>query len=492
MAVVTLLGNNPDLHDRLAGEAGSFAKAEKQLAGADEIRIPLRRANAFHLAATVHLACAARGRDYEFEPFDPHPAATIAQRFVDHLAQLRNAGRACGVKVDLDDELLLPLLNHLAERATDETEPDLLRLLGVLCDTALVGPQWFVFEVINRCNARCRYCNIHAPSRRPGPAFLDQQLEYRLFAQTVDALAAMGTEGVTILANGEPTLHPDFARMIRHARARGLRVNFFTNGLCLDEATARAVVESGAEEMFCTLSAANAATYAALHAEATDDDWPRVLANLRRLFALRREACQTAPAAWMVNVICHPNARELPAMAELAVQLGFTGLRPQLLRVDEHNRELALTADDIANLRAELPHLRRRCAETGLQLWDGYLFQLDHAGDRPDEWSGDTFVDQGCFIGWALGLAKANGDLSFCCTVKPVANLADGPFAELWATGLYQRARLAAKDLRRAGDLTLRDGSPLYTEYCRHCDNHDINRRLHELMERHDLWRFLV
>ena len=488
---VTLLGNGPELHDRLAGAAGSFAAAEAQLASADEVHIKLRRANAFHLTAIVQFACAARGRDHEIEPFDPHPATTLAQRFGDHLAHLRNLGRSAKVLIDLDDELLLPLFAHLSERATTENETDLLRLLGVLCDTALVGPDWFVFEVINRCNARCRYCNIHAPTRRPGPDFLDQQLDFALFAPTVDALAGMGANGVTILANGEPTLHPDFARMIRHARERGLRVNFFTNGLCLDEETARIIVETGADEMFCTLSAANAATYAALHAEVTAADWSRVLENLRRLFARRAAAGTGKPASWMVNVICRANAREIVDMANLAGALGFNGLRPQLLRVDEHNRDLSLSADEIAFLRENLPRLEKRCAELGLQLWDGFAFQLEHAGDRPDEWSGDTFVERGCFIGWALGLAKANGDLSFCCTVKPVANLADGPFAALWSSGLYQRARVAAKDLRRAGDLRLRDGSPLYTDYCRHCDNHDVNRRMHDLMDRYDLWRFL-
>ena len=194
----------------------------------------------------------------------------------------------------------------------------------------------------------------------------------------------------------------------------------------------------------------------------------------------------------MVNVICDPNAREILAMADLAADLGFDGLRPQLLRVDEFNRHIALDADDVAYLQETLPELEKRCRERGVQLWDSYAFQLGHAGDNPDEWSGDVFVDRGCFIGWGLGLAKANGDLSFCCTVKPVANLTEGPFGELWRGGLYHSARLAAKDLRRAGDLPMRDGQPLYTDYCHHCDNHDINRRLHEQLSRYDLWRFLA
>ncbi|HPM77221.1 MAG TPA: radical SAM protein [bacterium] len=488
---VTLFGNDAPLHDRLAGEAGSFAAALAQLAAAEEVHVPVRRANAFHLAAIIDLACRRRGVDYAIEPFDPHPATTLAQRFADHLVWLRNQGRRCRVKLIEDDLLLMPLLEHISERAAAGNETDLLRLLGVLCDTALIGPHWFVFEVINRCNARCHYCNIHAPCRQPGRDFLDTVLPFKQFTATVDELARLGADGVTVLANGEPMLHPDFVRMIVYARKKGLRVNFFTNGLLLDEEAAQAIVVAGPEEMFCTVSAATSETYARLHHAVGEMEWRELMDNLRRFFALREAADTPHPEAWMVNVICRTNAYELLAMADLAAELGFDGLRPQLLRVDEYNRGLALTEHDVAWLQASLPNLIQRCRDLGLKLWDAYPHQVQHCDNNPDEWSGDEFVDHGCFIGWALGLAKSNGDLSFCCTVKPVANLSEGPFGQLWTGGLYHQARLAAKDLRRAGLLPMRDGQPLYTDYCHHCDNHDINRRLHEQMTAYDLWRYL-
>jgi len=489
---VTLLGNGPELHDRLVGQSGAFAELEPQVPRAERIIVAVRRANAFHAQAIVEYAVNKRGGTPVVAPFDPHPVETMAGRWRTHLDELQAAGRPFGVEVEVADPQLTPLFAHVAERADGQNETELLRVLGVVCDTALVGPHWFVFEIINRCNLHCRYCNIHAPACRPGPEFLEQRLSFATYRAVVADLARLGTDGVTILANGEPTLHPDFARMIETAAGLGLRGNFFTNGLLLDEAATRTIVSPQVDEMFCTISAATPATYLALHADAGAADWEKLLANLRRLFARRRAAGHGKPFAWMVNVICGPNAAELPAMAELAADLGFDGLRPQLLRVDEANRDLALCAADVARLRESRPRLEERCRKLGIKLWEPFAFQLAHAGDNPDEWSGNEFVEKGCFIGWSLALAKANGDLSFCCTVKPVANLTEGPFADLWATGLYQRARLAAKDLRWAGDLALRDGGRLFTEACRHCDNHDINRRMHELMDRYDMWRWLA
>jgi MoaA/NifB/PqqE/SkfB family radical SAM enzyme len=485
---VTVLGHAPELHDRLVGRAGAFGELLRELPGADRATIAVRRANVFHLSAIASFVAEQRGLAVDFVALDPHPVGSIDRRFAEHWREVAKRVELCGVELRLDDRLLEPLLAHVAGEAARAREPDLLRLLGIVCDQALVGPHWFVFEIVNRCNARCLYCNIHAPARRPGAAFLDERMPYEFFARTIEDLARLGVDGVTILANGEPLLHPDFARMIVAARQLGLRVNFFTNGLLLDEAMAETIVAAGVDEMFCTISAATPATYAALHADADERDWNRLLANLRRLFARRRAG---KPEAWMVNVICGPNARELPAMVELAADLGFDGLRPQLLRVDEFNRGVALAPDDVAWLRAAQSQVDARCRARGLRLWAPYAFQLRHAGDDPSRWSGDVFWEKGCFIGFALGLAKANGDLSFCCDVKPVANLADGSFAELWSGGLYHQARLAAKDLGAAGGLLLRGGATLAGDACLHCDNHDINRRMHELMDRHGMWRFL-
>ncbi|NLH49885.1 MAG: radical SAM protein [Myxococcales bacterium] len=488
---VTLLGHEPELHDRLAGRAGSFAAADAELATAEAVRVALRRGNVFAAGAITSLALARRGGTADIASLDPHPAASLAERFETHLALLERLGAPHGVRFEVDDPLLRPLLAQVSRLANPATEPDLLRLLGVICDTVLIGPHWFVFEVVNRCNARCRYCNIHSPGRRPGRKFLAEQLPFEVFARTVADLARLGTDGITILANGEPTLHPDFDAMVRTAKAHGLRVNFFTNGLLLDEARAAAVLDSGADEMFCTISAATPRTYAALHAAVDEADWQTLRDNLRSFFARRRAGGKNQPTAAMVNVICGPNVREILAMIDLAADWGFDAFRAQLLRIDDYNRDLALSADDLTRLRAQLPEIAERCRRRGLSLWEGLAFQLQQAGNRPDRWSGDVFVEKGCFIGWALGLAKSNGDLSFCCTVKPVARLADGPFADLWRGPAYQRARLAAKNLRGAGEVTLRDGSRLYDEACHHCDNHDINARLHELLERYDLWRFL-
>jgi hypothetical protein len=52
-----------------------------------------------------------------------------------------------------------------------------------------------------------------------------------LFRKVVDEAHAMGVQSVSLHFNGESTLHPGFAEMIRYASGRSFRLNYSTNGI---------------------------------------------------------------------------------------------------------------------------------------------------------------------------------------------------------------------------------------------------------------------
>ena len=487
----TLFGDQPQLHDRIAGRKGDFDATVTQIRQGAQPVLAIDRRNAFHLSAVFARLAQLLGKPGSIETFSPSPAATIATRFTEYFESLSKACQALGVQIRVHDHRLPLLLDRVQALASTTHEVELLRLLGIVCDTAFVGPHWFVFETINACNADCLYCNIHAPARTPARDFLNRRLPFALFASTCDDLAAMGVDGLTILANGEPLLHPDFSRMAQYAKGKGLLVDFFTNGLLLDQGVARTVVDAGVDAAYVTISAATEPTYLSLHSKQKPGDFEKVLGNLAALRNLKQQQGASFPEVTGVHVICSANYREVLNMAVQAADLGFARLRPALIRLDDFNRELALTPQHIAFLREQLPELESFCREQRIELWDGFRFQLEHADD-PRNWSGDAFVRGGCFIGWGLGLIKANADVSFCCVVKPVANLAGGDrFGDIWSGAFYQHARLAAKNLTENRDLTFADGSKLYTPACRHCDNHDINALLHRRLKETELDAFL-
>jgi len=77
---------------------------------------------------------------------------------------------------------------------------------------------------IRRCNIDCGYCNEYDKSSPPVPT--------ELMERRIDTLAALGTS-VVAFSGGEPMLHPDLDRLIRHIRARGMMAGLITNGYFL-------------------------------------------------------------------------------------------------------------------------------------------------------------------------------------------------------------------------------------------------------------------
>lgn len=79
--------------------------------------------------------------------------------------------------------------------------------------------------VIRRCNLSCGYCSEYDKTSEPVPVEL---LEARL-----RKLKELGTFGIC-LTGGEPTMHPDIARVISTSRKlRFYRTSMITNGFFL-------------------------------------------------------------------------------------------------------------------------------------------------------------------------------------------------------------------------------------------------------------------
>jgi MoaA/NifB/PqqE/SkfB family radical SAM enzyme len=421
-------------------------------------------------------------------------------RFLHRPAARTDAPDAAGGFADLvresgawpaDDAAARRLVAGIERAARAEGESAALRLLGTIAGKPLVGPRWFIVEIINACNANCLYCNIHNPDRRPDPEWRKQRLSLADFRRIADDLAAIGGEGITLLANGEPLLHPEFPAMMRLAREKGLAVGFFTNGTLLTGALASEAVALGVAEINVTVSAATPETYARLHHSLGPADFDRAIASVRFLRARRDAAGAAVPRLVMVNVVTGPSAGEVEAMIRLAADAGFDEVRFQMVRLDDFNRALALTPDQLTGLRTAWPSIEKAARERGVALWPGFAPQLFATADETGDWEADRYVRHGCFVGYHLGLVKANGDFSFCCVVKPLANLRDVSLAEAWRSETYAKARHAALDLARRGDLRLADGTTLLSDRCRRCDNHDVNRLAHEALTRYGLWEFV-
>jgi MoaA/NifB/PqqE/SkfB family radical SAM enzyme len=93
------------------------------------------------------------------------------------------------------------------------------------------GQRRLTIELTNICNLHCSYCLRDDDALYHSPAnFLAAEFFSQLASQ---AREVMGVTNL-VFTGGEPTLHPQFARLIEIAEANGQMVSFVTNGWHFD------------------------------------------------------------------------------------------------------------------------------------------------------------------------------------------------------------------------------------------------------------------
>lgn len=112
--------------------------------------------------------------------------------------------------------------NTLAEKGM------LLESFEVAADFYLKTPPLVWVELTRRCNLSCPHCYIDGGEARK------DELPSEWFFSLLDDLAEMGVWAVAF-TGGEPTLHPEFSRLVNYARELGMLVGVATNGMFLTE-----------------------------------------------------------------------------------------------------------------------------------------------------------------------------------------------------------------------------------------------------------------
>ncbi|HPM75665.1 MAG TPA: radical SAM protein [bacterium] len=500
-SALVLHGDNEYVHELV--DETPWAQVEAQLAQAGlerQIVVPVGLHNVARLDLVFALIKKHTGR--ALDPHDaalaPRPLADIHRRWPAQLERLRALAGQHRVILDLSDRDWQDALWKIAGAYRPEREAELLRALGALTGRAFIGPRTFHLDVTNACEADCVYCWFHSPlaqartdAHRLTDADRDATMPWEMFRQLADDLAALeAKEDVVLSGKGDPLAHPRIAEMIRELKRRDLGVTLFTGGRRLDETIARACVEARLDLLYVSLSAASAATFARLRTAPDAAAFEEIVANVKRLLALRNAAGADQPRVVLVDVLTNRNDAEVVAFAELAAELGVDHLRYQLAAIEPYNRELALGAERLAALQPALAEAKTVAERAGVAVVTNIDFQVGGHGEGGD-WTGERYRELGCLAGFVFGRAWADGTLSFCCAPRPIGNLNEQSFAAWWRDERYDRARLAARRLGAHADYSFADGTPLWTDVCRRCPNYEGIERLRTVIEEAELLTLL-
>jgi MoaA/NifB/PqqE/SkfB family radical SAM enzyme len=302
-------------------------------------------------------------------------------------------------------------------------------------------PRSLYLETTSRCNSLCETCILTFGGREP-----QKDLAWPEFRAVVDQFPAL--DRVVLHGIGEPLLNRDLPRMVAHLKDRGATVLFNSNAIALGPRVGRALIEAGLDELRVSLDATTPETYARVRGA---DAFPKVVANLERFAALKREAGAARPAVSLWFTALRDNLEEVPALVPLAVRVRAAGVHLQRL---VHNGLGLATAEQslFGRLRARETEVLRG-AEAAARA-AGIPFDASGAttpevsltpapADRP--WSA-------CRRPWTLVYVTVHGNVLPCCIAPFVTRHYDGivlgnllrqPLEAIWWGQAYGAFRTA-------------------------------------------------
>jgi len=310
-----------------------------------------------------------------------------------------------------------------------------------------VQPHCVFIEVTNHCNLLCETCpRTFVTYEEP------QTLSWENFLYIVAQFPDM--ERAVLHGIGEPLLNKDLPRMISHLKAHGVHVLFNTNATLLTSDWSRALIDSGLDELRCSIDGADPKTYAQIRGAPL---LHKIVKNLTAFIRLQHELGVTTPRAsiWMTGM--KENIGELPALLRLASQMGVPEVYVQRMvytvdtaasppgmmddghsLFDDYNQEIERIIAEAEQLAQKLGITFKASGATS----PGKSLQASREYN-PSPW-------KACLRPWTTAYITANGNALPCC-IAPFAtndyeslklgNVFERPFVEIWDDERYQAWR---------------------------------------------------
>lgn len=266
--------------------------------------------------------------------------------------------------------------------------------------SAMSYPISVELTLTNRCNLQCVYCSdLELRERQGNESFLDYEILSGLF----EDLSKGGTKGVVFEGGGEPTLHPDFSKLVRCAKENNLAVGLITNGTVrLDESDLK-----NFEWIRVSLDASNAEEYMSLKGV---DCFERVLSNI----AHYAQYCSTVGVGYVVT---NNNLSNIETLILRLRELGvsYIQLRP------------VVDAPDLLPDEKDLKYLKCYRSATFNVIVDGMKENMEGGNNQLS-----------CVANSLTSVISGDGSVFLCGRLNiydwfnPIGNIKDQSFSEIW------------------------------------------------------------
>ena len=177
-------------------------------------------------------------------------------------------------------------------------------------------PRLIFWEVTKGCNLRCIHCRATA-TELMSPADLPTEKALNIISQIAD----FGSP-ILVLSGGEPLYRQDIFQLAEYATSRGLRTALATNGTLVTKDVAEKIKNAGIKRVSISLDGSDAITH---------DTFRGIPGAFEAAVYGMRNLQQLGVSVQINTTIARHNAHQLPAVLDLARQLGADALHTFLL-----------------------------------------------------------------------------------------------------------------------------------------------------------------
>ncbi|MEG6615468.1 putative heme d1 biosynthesis radical SAM protein NirJ2 [Peptococcaceae bacterium 1198_IL3148] len=270
------------------------------------------------------------------------------------------------------------------------------------------------WNTTNACNMYCEHCY------RDAGAKVEDELNTEEGKALIDEIAKAGFK-IMIFSGGEPLMRSDIYELVAHAKSKGLRPVFGSNGTLITPAVAKKLKDAGALAMGISLDSVDAAKHDRFRA--TPGAWEGAVQGMRN--------CRAVGLPFQIHTtVVDWNYDEVEALTDFAVKEGARGhhifflvptgravnIEQESLRAEQYEKLLHRIMKKQQQVDIELkptcaPQFMRIAKQMGINM---------------------RFT-KGCLAGTAYCIIGPKGDVQPCAYMNiPVGNVREIPFSEIW------------------------------------------------------------
>lgn len=281
------------------------------------------------------------------------------------------------------------------------------------------------WNVTRRCNLECTHCYLPATTRNESPTLSSaDELTTQEAFHLIDGIASVNPEVMLILSGGEPLLREDIYELSTYASGKGMMVVLGSNGLLVNEASARMMKQSGVSGISISLDSVDPEIHDAVRS--CTGAWEKAVSAIK--------VCRKEGLSIQINtVVTGKNHEELPQLIAYARDLGAKVYSPFFLVCTGRGEEMTdlspLQYEKVLSLIAETQGkhgdmmIRTRCAPTVRRI----LYQKD---------PGSRLLAMGagrCLAGQSYCRITPEGDITPCPYLPlSTGNIREQDFSDVW------------------------------------------------------------